>query len=399
MTKQTKIIATISDQHCEVEFLRALFNAGMNIVRLNSAHMDIDGFNRVIANVRAVSSQIGILIDTKGPQIRTTFAAEPIKIKTGDRLKITGNPDLDSTKEMIALNYKNLVRDIDAGTDILFVDGEIGVRVISKTENYLVCEALNDGELGSRKNVNIPGVRLNLHSLTERDKTNIRYAIENNVDFIAHSFVRNRQDVLDVQQILDERGSNIKIIAKIENQDGIDNVDEILEHAYGLMVARGDLGIEIPLEKIPGVQRALIRKCVTAKRPVIVATQMLESMIVNPRPTRAEVTDVANAIFYRTDAIMLSGETAYGKYPVEAVRTMAKIAEEAERDRQKDNDIKIPGCADKNDITSFLAKQAVESVEDLDTKAIITESVIRVFGRFFDERMVVGMSPQKYAFI
>jgi len=375
MTKQTKIIATISDKRCDVEFIRALFNEGMNIVRLNSAHLDTDGFDKVIASVRAVSSQIGILIDTKGPEIRTTFTPTPIAIKVGEELKITGNPDLESSKEMIALTYKNLVQGVNIGTHILIEDGKIEVEVISKTENYLLCKALNEGEIGSRKNVNIPGVRLNLPSLTERDKNNILYAIENNVDFIAHSFVRNKQDVMDVQKILDDHNSDIKIIAKIENQDGVDNADEILKHAYGLMVARGDLGIEVAQEKIPGIQRVLIRKSVIAKKPVIVATQMLDSMINNPRPTRAEVTDVANAIFYRTDAIMLSGETANGKYPVEAVRTMAKIAEEAERDRQKDNDIKIPHCPGKNDITSFLSKKAVEAIEYLDTKAIITESV------------------------
>ena len=375
MVKQTKIIATISDKRCDVEFLRALFNEGMNIVRLNSAHMDIDGFNKVITNIRAVSSQIGILIDTKGPEIRTTFTPTPIVIKAGEELKITGNPDLESSKEMIALTYKNLVQGVSIGTHILIEDGKIEIEVLSKTENYLLCKALNDAEIGSRKNVNIPGVRLNLPSLTERDKRNILYAIENNVDFIAHSFVRNKQDVMDVQKILDDHKSDIKIIAKIENQDGVDNADEILKHAYGLMIARGDLGIEVAQEKIPGIQRVLIRKSVIAKKPVIVATQMLDSMINNPRPTRAEVTDVANAIFYRTDAIMLSGETANGKYPVEAVRTMAKIAEEAEKDKQKENDIKISYNPNKNDITSFLSKQAVKSVEYLDTKAIITESV------------------------
>ena len=374
MTKQTKIVATISDQRCDVDFIRALFNEGMNIVRLNSAHMGIEGFNKVIANVRAVSNQIGILIDTKGPEIRTTFTKEPIVIKAGDELKVAGNPDLESSKEMIALTYKNLIQDVNAGADILIEDGTIELKVISKTENYLICKALNDAELGSRKNVNIPGIHLNLPSLTGRDKENILYAIENNVDFIAHSFVRNKQDVMDVRKVLDDHKSDIKVIAKIENQDGVDNVEEILEAAHGLMVARGDLGIEIPLEKVPAIQRILVRKCIVAKKPVIVATQMLQSMITNPRPTRAEVTDIADAIFNRTDAIMLSGETAYCKYPVESVRTMSKIAEEAEKNKQKEDDIRIPRDRDKNDITSFLAKQAVESVEYLETKAIITES-------------------------
>ncbi|MCB9017506.1 MAG: pyruvate kinase [Prevotellaceae bacterium] len=373
MEKQTKIIATISDLRCDVEFIRALFNEGMNVARLNSAHMDIEGFDRVIGNIRTVSNQIGILIDTKGPEVRTTKSESPIEIRTSDRIKIKGDPNMVSSKEMIAVSYKDFVNDVNVGADILFDDGEIDVKVLAKEEDYLLCEALNDGVLGSRKSVNVPGVRINLPSLTERDKRNILYAIDKKIDFIAHSFVRNREDVLEIQKILDEHNSDIKIIAKIENQEGVDNADEILEYAYGLMIARGDLGIEVAQEKIPGIQRVLIRKSVIAKKPVIVATQMLHTMINNPRPTRAEVTDVANAIFYRTDALMLSGETAYGKYPVEAVRTMAKIAEEAEKTKLKDNDIKIPQH-DDNDITSFLAKQAVDSMDLLNTRAIITDS-------------------------
>jgi pyruvate kinase len=230
--------------------------------------------------------------------------------------------------------------------------------------------------------VNVPGVRINLPSLTERDKHNILFAIENDVDFIAHSFVRSKQDVLDIQQILDEHNSPIKIIAKIENQEGVDNIDEILEAAYGVMIARGDLGIEVPQEKIPGIQRVLIRKCVVARKPVIVATQMLHSMIKNPRPTRAEVTDIANAIFYRTDALMLSGETAYGKYPVEAVSTMSKIAEESEKTKLKDNDIKVPLATGPDDITSYLTEQAARSAELLHTKAIVTDSITGRTARF-----------------
>lgn len=373
MEKQTKIICTISDIRCDVEFIRALYNEGMNVARLNSAHMDEEGFDRVIGNIRAVSNQIGILIDTKGPEVRTTKTESPIEIRTGDRIKIKGDPDQISSKEMIYVSYKDFVADVNVGTSVLFDDGEIGLKVLAKEEDYLLCEAQNDGVLGSRKSVNVPGTRINLPSLTEKDKKNILYAINKKIDFIAHSFVRNKQDVLDIQQILDEHHSDIKIIAKIENQEGVDNADEILEYAYGLMIARGDLGIEVAQEKIPGIQRVLIRKSVIAKKPVIVATQMLHTMINNPRPTRAEVTDIANAIFYRTDALMLSGETTYGKYPIEAVRTMAKIAAEAEKTKLKDNDIKIPPH-DDNDITSFLAKQAVDSMEMLHTKAIITDS-------------------------
>lgn len=382
MKKSTKIIATISDKRCDVDFIRELFNEGMNVVRMNSAHLQKEGFDKIIRNVRAVSTQIAILMDTKGPEVRTTAIEndEVIEIKTGDLIKVTGEPSKKSNKELIAVSYPHFVRDLHVGDDILFDDGEIDLKVEIKTEDYLLCRAQNDGKLGSRKSVNVPGVRINLPSLTEKDKENILYAIEQKIDFIAHSFVRNKQDVIDIQKILDEHNSPIKIISKIENQEGVDNIDEILEHTYGVMIARGDLGIEVPQEKIPGIQRKLIRKCVKAKTPVIVATQMLHTMINNPRPTRAEVTDVANAIYYRTDALMLSGETAYGKYPVEAVRTMATIAREAEATKLAENDIPIE--IRENDTTSFLAHAAVETSRVLGTKAIITDTFSGRTARF-----------------
>ena len=374
MLKHTKIVATVSDQRCEVEFIRSLYKAGMNVVRLNSAHMVEEGFNRVVGNTRAVSNHIALLMDTKGPEIRTTKTAQPLELKTGDRIKVMGNPDGETTRECICLSYKNFVADMSVGGELLIDDGDLDLKVIEKHSDYLVCEVLNDATLGSRKSVNVPGVRISLPSLTEKDRTSILYCIKNNLDFIAHSFVRCKQDVLDIQRILDEHNSPIKIIAKIENQEGIDNIDEILEVAYGIMIARGDLGIEVPQEKIPGIQRVLIRKCVEAKKPVIVATQMLHSMINNPRPTRAEVTDIANAIYYRTDALMLSGETAYGKYPVEAVATMTKIAAEAEKTKLAANDIRVPIVGNDLDVTSFLAKQAVKAPSKLHVKAIITDS-------------------------
>ena len=374
MLKHTKIVATGSEQRCEVEFIRSLYKAGMNVVRLNSAHMVEEGFNRVVGNTRAVSNHIALLMDTKGPEIRTTKTAQPLELKTGDRIKVMGNPDGETTRECICLSYKNFVADMSVGGELLIDDGDLDLKVIEKHSDYLVCEVLNDATLGSRKSVNVPGVRISLPSLTEKDRTSILYCIKNNLDFIAHSFVRCKQDVLDIQRILDEHNSPIKIIAKIENQEGIDNIDEILEVAYGIMIARGDLGIEVPQEKIPGIQRVLIRKCVEAKKPVIVATQMLHSMINNPRPTRAEVTDIANAIYYRTDALMLSGETAYGKYPVEAVATMTKIAAEAEKTKLAANDIRVPIVGNDLDVTSFLAKQAVKASSKLHVKAIITDS-------------------------
>lgn len=376
MTKLTKIVATISDLRCDVDFIRGLYEAGMNVVRTNTAHIDDEGFARVVNNVRAVSKKIAILVDTKGPEIRTTKteSGEAIQLYAGSRVKVVGNIDQLTTEQCIAVSYKDIVKDLSVGCDLLFDDGEIDVKVIEKHDDGLICEILNDGKLGSRKSVNVPGVRINLPSLTPKDIHNIELAVKHNVDFIAHSFVRNKQDVLDVQAILDKYNSDIKIIAKIENQEGVDNIDEILEVAYGIMVARGDLGIEVPQEKIPGIQRALIRRAVNFKKPVIVATQMLHSMINNPRPTRAEVTDVANAIYYRTDAIMLSGETAYGKYPKEAVETMARIAEEAEKGKVPENDIKVNFDPSEHDTTSFLAKQATKAATEIGTKAIITDS-------------------------
>lgn len=372
--KHTKIVATISDLRCEVGFIKQLYSAGLNVVRMNTAHLNHEGLDKIISNVREVSTSIGILMDTKGPEIRTTFCEKNIKLKTGQKIKIKGAPSLSTTDECICLSYELIVNDLNVNDHVLIDDGEIELVVIEKKDDYLLCEATNNGELGSKKSVNIPGVRINLPSLTEKDIDNIHYAIEKDIDFIAHSFVRNAQDVIDIQQILDKHNSEIKIIAKIENQEGVENIDEILEHAYGVMVARGDLGIEVAQEKIPGIQRELIRKCVKAKKPVIVATQMLHSMIKNPRPTRAEVTDIANAIYYRTDALMLSGETAYGAYPFEAVETMAKIALEAEKTKLAANDIRIPTKDDDRNVTAFLAKQAVKAEAKVNCQAILTDS-------------------------
>jgi pyruvate kinase len=374
MLKQTKIVATLSDKRCEVDFIADLFHAGMDVVRLNTAHLGKEGLDKIIANTRAVSNRIGILMDTKGPEVRTTISEAPIPFKTGDKVLIRGNPDGITSADCIYVNYKNFVNDIKLDSVILIDDGELELKVIEEKADHLVAEILNNAVLGSRKSVNIPGVRINLPSLTAKDRQNILYAIANEVDFIAHSFVRNKQDVLDIQRILDENNSPMKIIAKIENQEGVDNIDDILEVAYGIMIARGDLGIEVPQEKIPSIQRVLIRKCIAVKKPVIVATQMLHSMISNPRPTRAEVTDVANAIYYRTDALMLSGETANGQFPVEAVRTMTSIAREAEINKLRENDIQVPNPTDDLDVTSFLCKQAVKTNQKLHVKAIVTDS-------------------------
>lgn len=371
--KQTKIVASISDRRCSVDFIKQLFNAGMNVVRMNTAHATPGGIREIINNTRKVSHHIALLIDTKGPEVRTTSCAAPIEYKTGDVVKIFGRPEMDTEHDIINLTYANFAADIHIGDSILFDDGALAMKVIGINGPAVIAQVLNDGVLGARKSVNVPGVHIDLPALTEKDRKNILLAIEEDIDFIAHSFVRSAADVKAVQDILDEHGSDIKIISKIENQEGVDNIDEIVEASYGIMIARGDLGIEVPIERIPGIQRRIIRKCVQAKKPVIVATQMLHTMINNPRPTRAEVTDIANAIYYRTDALMLSGETATGKYPVEAVTTMAQIAEQAEKDKLRENDIVIKITDDSN-ISEFLAHCAIAATEKMGVKGIITDS-------------------------
>ncbi len=370
--KQTKIVASISDRRCDTDFIRQLFNAGMNVVRMNTAHASREGIINIIRNVREVSRHIGILIDTKGPEVRTTGCDAPIEYKTGDVVKIFGRPEMDTTHDMINLSYANFAADIHEGCHILFDDGALDMKVIGINGPQVIAQVMNDGQLGSHKSVNVPGVHIALPPLTDKDRKNILLAIEQDIDFIAHSFVRSAADVRAVQAILDAYNSDIKIISKIENQEGVDNIDEIIDASYGIMIARGDLGIEVPIERIPGIQRQIIRKCIEKKKPVIVATQMLHSMIQNPRPTRAEVTDIANAIYSSTDALMLSGETASGKYPVEAVTTMATIAEQAERDRQ--NHSYIAPLASVSDIREFMAHAAIEATEKIGVKGIITDS-------------------------
>ena len=371
--KQTKIVASISDRRCDQDFIRSLFEAGMNVVRMNTAHADEQGIKTIINNVRSVSNHIGILIDTKGPEVRTTGCDQPIAYKMGDVVKIFGRPEMDTTHDIINLSYADFAADVHEGCHILFDDGALDMLVIGINGPAVIAQVQNDGVLGSHKSVNVPGVHIALPTLTEKDRKNIKLAIDQDIDFIAHSFVRSAADVRAVQAILDAYNSDIKIISKIENQEGVDNIDEIIEASYGIMIARGDLGIEVPIERIPGIQRQIIRKCVRAKKPVIVATQMLHTMINNPRPTRAEVTDIANAIYYRTDALMLSGETASGKYPVEAVRTMAAIAEQAEKDKMRENDIEVPLSANC-DIREFMAHSAIEATEKLGVKGIITDA-------------------------
>lgn len=371
MLRNTKIVATISNVNCSQEFIKGLYWAGMNVVRLNTAHMTHDDALEVIKNVRQVSLKIGILLDTKGPEIRTCDNDKPLLVKYGDIIKIKGAPEEISKGNVICVSYGQFVKDIPMGSSILIDDGYIALAVMEKTDEYLMCYVENDGVINARKSINIPSVHVTLPALSEKDKGFIRFAADHRLDFIAHSFVRNKNDVIAVQKILDEKKSSVKIIAKIENSEGVQNLDEILDHAYGVMVARGDLAVEIPTEKIPLIQKKIVRTCIERRRPVIVATQMLHSMIESPRPTRAEVSDVANACLDSADALMLSGETANGKYPEVAVRTMAKIAKEVEE--KKSSYTNVPYSINDK-ITAYLAKAAVKASLRLKTKAIVADS-------------------------
>ena len=370
--KKTKIVATISDRRCDVPFLTALYHAGMDVVRINTAHQDIEGSLEVIRNVREVSDHLALMIDTKGPEVRITPVAEAITLTKGDLVTFRGDPEKESTREGVYVSYRGFVDEVPVHSHLLIDDGYLDLQVREKKGDALICEALNDGRIEGRKSVNVPKVNFNLPSLNEKDRRYVRFAIEQEVDFIAHSFVRDKKDVLAIQALLDERKSPIRIIAKIENQEGVDHIDEILDHVYGVMVARGDLAIEIPYERIPGIQKMLINKCIARRKPVIIATQMLHSMIKNPRPTRAEVSDIANAIYGKTDAIMLSGETAGGQYPLEAVQTMARVAAEVEKSRSDIHE--TPSVVLTNERSAFLTKTAVEAALKLNARAIIADT-------------------------
>ena len=386
MKKRTKIIATISDQRCDVEFIRSLYEAGMNAARINSAHVTTESAAKVVENVRKVSDRIAIIIDTKGPEIRVTGMAPGfetgIKVSRGDMIRIKGSETNEpSNNEVVYVNDSSIYKDVPVGAAILIDDGELEMEVTEKKDDELICRVKNNGVIKPRKSVNIPNVPINLPSVTERDFEFINWAIDMDIDFIAHSFVRKKEDVLAVKKIIEERNSTIKIISKIENQEGVNNIDEILDETYGIMVARGDLGVEIPAERIPGTQRFLVNKCIESKIPVIIATQMLHTMISNPRPTRAEISDVANAIYQRVDAVMLSGETANGDYPVEAVETMARVAAEVEKDHSNPN-IEMNLVRINNEITAQLCRSAVRATLNLPVKAIVIDTLSGRTGRY-----------------
>lgn len=405
--KKTKIVATMSDFRCTEEFVRSLFDAGMDVVRINSAHVTEEGATHIAETVHRVNPAIPVMIDTKGPEIRVTAIADEygnsIRFEAGDRVVVRGSDGSDkTTRKTVYMNVPSIVRDIPEGARMLIADGELELRVEEKTDDELSCVFVVGGLLRSRKSVNVPGVPIDLPSVTEKDRRFIEWAVRNDVDFIAHSFVRSARDIRAVQEILDAHGSKIKIISKIENQEGLDHIDEIIEASYGIMVARGDLGVELPAEAIPNTQRRIVEKCICAKRPVIIATQMLYSMVKSPRPTRAEVSDVASAIYERVDAVMLSDETAMGDYPVQAVETMSRIAREIERDETHFKPmIDMDMVSVNHEITAQLARSAVRASTNLPIRYVVLDTKTGRTGRYLaafrGRKTVVAVCYQRHA--
>lgn len=373
MQKKTKIVATISDINCEIDFIKQLHENGMNVARLNTAHQSEEDTLRVIDNIRKVSEDIAMIIDTKGPEIRT-IAENEFHVDYNDEIYIINDSFSISNKgiKTFKTNYNNFINEIPAGSRILVDDGDIEFIAKELTPSGLRCIVQNEGTIKNKKSINVPNVTFGLPSLSEKDKKYVEFAIKHDIDFIAHSFVRNKKDVQEIQEIIDAKNSKVKIIAKIENYEGVNNIDEIIDCVYGVMIARGDLAIEIPYEKIPGIQKTIINKCIKKRKPVIVATQMLHTMIQNPRPTRAEVSDIANAIYSKVDAIMLSGETTYGKYPIDAIKTMNKIAIEVEKSRSDMHDGPTQILSTKT--SAYLSKSAVEASLALDCKLILADT-------------------------
>ncbi|WP_028546171.1 pyruvate kinase [Paenibacillus taiwanensis] len=377
--RKTRIVCTIGPSSESLDKLKQLIMAGMNVARLNFSHGDFEEHGNRITNIRQASKElnktVAILLDTKGPEIRTgKLAVEPIELVQDEFVTLT-TEEILGDKDRISVTYNELPQDVEVGSTILIDDGLIGLTVVDIQGTEIKCKIVNGGTIKSKKGVNVPGVSISLPGITEKDASDIRFGIEQGVDFIAASFVRKASDVMEIRKLLKEHnGENIQIISKIENQEGVDNLDEILEVSDGLMVARGDLGVEIPAEDVPLAQKLMIQKCNLAGKPVVTATQMLDSMQRNPRPTRAEASDVANAIFDGTDAIMLSGETAAGKYPVESVLTMSRIAEKAESALEYREILTKQSLKQQVTVTDAISQAVANSALDLDAKAIITST-------------------------
>ena len=377
--RKTKIICTIGPASESEERLRELMLAGMNVARFNFSHGSHEEhkakFDRVIKVSSELKLPVATLLDTKGPEIRLKdIEGGKTELVSGQKFILT-TEEILGNNEKVTITYKGLKDDINVGTTILIDDGLIEMVVDEINETDIICSVVNGGPISNHKGVNIPGVALSMPYISDVDRSDIMFGCDMDFDFLAASFVRCKEDILEVRKIIEEHGSHMKIIAKIENTQGIRNLDEILEAADGIMVARGDMGVEIPMEEVPIVQKQMIKKAEALGKHVITATQMLESMIKNPRPTRAEATDIANAIYDGTTAIMLSGESAAGLYPVEAVKTMAKIAERTEQDIDYNSRLRRRKDIDNIDTTTAISHATCTTAMDLKAAAIITVTI------------------------
>jgi pyruvate kinase len=366
---KTKIIATLGPSTRSIENLERLIEAGCNIIRINMSHSSRAEADAIMEDVRTLSDEVAILVDTKGPEVRTTIAPTPVKLSVGDEVLIEGNPDGETITGHICVTYSELPKVLEVGTLILIADGQMEVEVTAKSNKGLHCKVIRGGTLTSKKGINIPGVKLPMPFLSEQDREDITFAARSGADFVAASFVGDVNDVNQVKALIEEEGGHARVISKIESQYAIANLHAIIEASDGIMVARGDLGVEIPAERVPVAQKQMIKACRKAGRSVIVATEMLESMIHNPRPTRAETSDVANAIFEGADAVMLSAETSVGKYPFDAVKMMVRIAEIAEHEFAQSQS-KAPDVLE-SDISELICKSAWLAAQDLKLNAIL----------------------------
>lgn len=405
--KKTKIICTMGPNTNDREIMKQLALNGMDVARFNFSHGDYEEHMerfKILESVREeLELPIAALLDTKGPEIRTG------KLKDGKKVTLKeGETYILTTEDIVGddmkghINYPGLAEDVKKGDKILIDDGLIELDVMEINGQEIVCRIANGGELGEKKGVNVPNVKIKLPALTDKDKEDIRFGIEAGFDFVAASFVRNADAIREIRQIIRDGGSTMQIIAKIENAEGIENADEIIEASDGVMVARGDMGVEIPAEKVPHIQKMLIRKCNMACKVVITATQMLDSMIRNPRPTRAEVTDVANAVYDGTDAVMLSGETAMGNYPVEAVRMMSQIVEDSEMylDYLSYQKRKVSAENVKN-ISNAVCYSSVSTAHNLGARVIVAPSIsgftARMLSKWRPNAIIAGLSPSMAA--
>ena len=375
--RKTKIICTLGPSTDDDNILRELIKSGMDVARFNFSHSNheehLERLNRLVRLREELKVPIATLLDTKGPEIRIcTFKDnKKVKLKEGQNFTLTTR-EIEGDETQVSISYPNLIYDIDIGTTILIDDGLIEMTVTDMTPTDIICQVKNDGIISNKKGVNVPGVHLSLPFISDKDREDILFGINNNYDFIAASFVRTAEDVKEIRKMLNKHNSQTKIIAKIENLQGVDNIDSIIDAADGIMIARGDMGVEIPYEEVPVIQKMIIKKVYNSGKQVITATQMLDSMMKNPRPTRAETTDVANAIYDGTSAIMLSGETAAGNYPVESLKAMVKITVYAEDDIDYKKRFRQQEVSLKQDITDAISRATVTTAHDLNASMIIT---------------------------